>query len=124
MKIKPCRKCGGTDLKIWDCGYSSFNVGGVKCNGCKHEVNVSPCGCDPKKELIRAWNKDKPSVEEQRDALLVACKKASEHIREMREAFRTGALTCCDGKSAERSNQNADIDLVLEKALELCKERK
>ncbi|MFI5113519.1 MAG: hypothetical protein ACHP7J_00140 [Terriglobales bacterium] len=61
MKAKPCRKCGGTDLSIWDCGYSSFNVGGVKCKKCGHEVKVSPCGCDPKEELIKAWNADKLS---------------------------------------------------------------
>ena len=32
--ILPCKKCGSTDIKLYDCGYSSFNCGGGKCQRC------------------------------------------------------------------------------------------
>lgn len=80
-KLKKCRKCGSSDLKIGDCGYSSFNVGWVTCQKCGHEVKVSPCGCFPEGELIAAWNADKPSVEEQ----LAAAKK---QIRQLKKELR------------------------------------
>lgn len=79
MKLKPCRKCGSKDVDIWDCGYSSFNVGGIKCLSCGHEVKVSPCGLDPQDELITAWNKDKPTIEEQ----LKAAKKEIRRLKKL-----------------------------------------
>ena len=67
MKAKPCRKCGFPTPLLRDCGYSAFNVGTVTCGNpkCGHEIKVSPCGFQPDAELIAAWNKDKPTVEEQ-----------------------------------------------------------
>jgi len=62
-RAKPCRKCDSKDIKIWDCGYSSFNVGGAKCNNCGHEVKLSPCGCYPRDEIISAWNRDSKEPE-------------------------------------------------------------
>lgn len=56
-KAKPCRECGGKDIEIGDCGYSSFNVGWGKCKKCGFEVKVSPCGCFPHDEIVERWNK-------------------------------------------------------------------
>ena len=41
MKAKPCPKCGSKDLNIGDCGYSSFNIAWVRCNGCQLVVKVT-----------------------------------------------------------------------------------
>lgn len=55
IKIKPCKKCGGTNIKLWDCGYSSFNPGGGKCE-CGHEVQ-GEAGCNPTQtDLASIWN--------------------------------------------------------------------
>lgn len=77
-KLKPCRKCGSANIKISDCGYSSFNVGTVKCKKCGHNIVLSPCSCFPNNELIAAWNKDKPTTEEQ-------LKDAKATIRKLRK---------------------------------------
>ena len=62
-KLRPCIKCGSkTDAKVWDCGHSSFNVGGVICK-CGNEVKVEPCDCYPTDELIRVWNVANPTPE-------------------------------------------------------------
>lgn len=56
MKIKPCKKCGSTEVKLHDCGYSSFNPGGGTCK-CGFKVTET-LGCDPDKEvLIEVWNR-------------------------------------------------------------------
>lgn len=49
--------------------------------------------------------------------LLEACKKALEHVRELREAWRTGALSECDGRGGQRSNLNVDVEVALAKAI-------
>ena len=60
MKLKPCVRCGSTNVEISDCGYSSFNVGEAVCQACDYEVKVSPCGCcSPKEEIARAWNRER-----------------------------------------------------------------
>lgn len=58
IKVLPCVKCGSENIDINDCGYSSFNVAWGKCEDCKHEVKISPCGCDITKTAIaKTWNK-------------------------------------------------------------------
>lgn len=56
MAIKACKKCGSKDIKLWDCGYSSFNPGGGECNKCGFKVE-GEAGCLPPKGLLeRIWN--------------------------------------------------------------------
>ncbi len=62
-KIMRCIECGSTDIKIWDCGYSSFNVGGAKCNKCGNETELKCCGCFPEEEIIRSWNNANPTYD-------------------------------------------------------------
>lgn len=52
-KLKPCWKCGSSDLNRGDCGYSSFNICWVKCNHCGYEVKG---GGD---DMGLMWNKDR-----------------------------------------------------------------
>jgi hypothetical protein len=63
ISFNPCAKCGSEDLEILNCGYSSFNVGHVKCKACKHEVKLNLCHWDDSGayvELAKAWNAWKP----------------------------------------------------------------
>lgn len=54
-RLKPCKICGSTKIKLWDCNYSSFNPGGGECeNG--HKVS-GEAGCLPTEaDLARIWN--------------------------------------------------------------------
>ncbi len=55
-EIKPCKKCKGTDILFYDCGYSSFNYGGGKCRTCGFTASEM-CGTFPEEEiLIKYWN--------------------------------------------------------------------
>lgn len=66
-KLKPCLKCGENKLKLWDCGYSSFNVGGVKCE-CVYKKEWNTLSCFPEEDIIKLYNtfyqkeKSKPIV--------------------------------------------------------------
>jgi transcription elongation factor Elf1 len=61
-KINNCIKCGSDDIKVHDCGYSSFNCGGAKCNNCGNEKKVNYNeGID---DVIDSWNKHSPTVED------------------------------------------------------------
>ena len=57
IDVAPCVKCGGDDIDIYDCGYSTFNVGGGECRTCGHKVTNNHLGCFPTKtELAAIWN--------------------------------------------------------------------
>lgn len=80
-------------------------------------------------ERLRAWIEDYNSVmpkdfarsllaeSEQAQRLRKACKKALYHVRELREAWMTGALSEHDGKGGLRSNRNVDVESQLSAAL-------
>lgn len=60
LQLKPCIKCGGHDIIIGDCGYSSFNIAYGKCQNkeCKHEVTFN-CGVNiSEKEIVEVWNRE------------------------------------------------------------------
>lgn len=50
-------------------------------------------------------------------ALLKACMSALEHIRELEQAWMTGAINECDGKGGTRSNRNAEVRVELAAAI-------
>lgn len=56
MEILPCKKCGSTEIEIGDCNYSSFNVGGGTCRGCKNASNGTVGTFPTQEEMIRIWN--------------------------------------------------------------------
>jgi hypothetical protein len=57
IKIKPCIKCGNKDIKIYNCGYSTFNVSWGECS-CGHKVEIKNCNWDiTDNEIIKRWNK-------------------------------------------------------------------
>ena len=65
VKLKPCKKCGSKNIRLWDCGYSSFNPGGGECLKC-HATVKGEAGCLPTSATLASiWNKgQKLMVEE------------------------------------------------------------
>ena len=60
---------------MWDHGYSSYNIGGIKCKGCKHEIKVSPCDIFPTQQFITIWNNDKKEFMKKKTKLKNEIKK-------------------------------------------------
>ena len=56
------------------------------------------------------------------DALLAAATAALEHLNELREAWRSGALDEHDGRGGERSNRNVRVCVDLRQAVEAVRE--
>jgi hypothetical protein len=54
--------------------------------------------------------------------LLEAAKKAREHILELEDAFRSGALNSCDGRNGLRSDTIVDIHVALDGAIAAAEE--
>lgn len=83
MKLKPCKICGSKNIRLHDCGYSSFNCGGGTCeNG--HYSGISTLGCFPTQdELAKVWNDgQKPTAEEK---LKAENKKLRKQIHELKK---------------------------------------
>lgn len=49
--------------------------------------------------------------------LVIAVRYALIHVQELREAWRTGAISEHDGKGGLRSNRNVDVEVRLSNAL-------
>lgn len=65
MRLKPCKVCKSTKIKLWDCGYSSFNPGGGECHR-GHKIQ-SEAGCMPtQNDLARIWNTGQRLTSEER----------------------------------------------------------
>lgn len=77
----PCWKCGSTNIDIWDCGYSAFNVGGAKCNGCGHEVKLDICGPYPREDIIAKWNSNKKTFKK-------SLENMKQNVKLMEEALK------------------------------------
>ena len=84
-KIRPCLECGSTDIKIWDCGYSSFNVGGATCNSCGNKTKLSVCGCFPEGDIITQWNSHNPNLEEAIEKIHLSTKNLKKQIQKNRD---------------------------------------
>ena len=83
MRIKACKKCGSVDIKIYDCGYSTFNNGGGECRSCGHKSSLSSLGCCPSMDsLIGIWNNgQKPSYAEKLKQERRKCSKLRKQLR-------------------------------------------
>ena len=64
-QMLPCKDCKSKDINFNDCGYSSFNSGGGRCNKCGRQ-HYATVGLYPSlKELVDNWNEgQKPTYEE------------------------------------------------------------
>lgn len=75
-RAKPCLHCGSKNIVWKDCGYSSFNCGTVKCEGCGFELNLENLGCLPESEIRSAWNG-------QRNKAIRRLKKLRQEVKEL-----------------------------------------
>ena len=84
MKIQPCKKCNSTDIKLYDCGYSSFNCGGGTCRNCGFIVTVSTLRVFPtQRDLTVVWNDgQKPTPTERLDVERKKTRKLRKQLRE------------------------------------------
>lgn len=91
-KLDPCPKCKNKkDFDILNCGYSSFNVGHVKCLKCGYEVNSGLVGifdneCIP--ELINLWNRKVRAFKKKKskeDELLSEKRKSRQLRKQLRD---------------------------------------
>ncbi len=75
-KVNNCKKCGNKDVKINNCGYSTFNDGSAKCEKCKKgdSMNVK------KEDIIKLRKISGQSI--------MDCKKALEQTDNLDEAFK------------------------------------
>lgn len=68
MTLRACKKCGSTNIKLWNCGYSSFNPGGGECKDCGAQAK-GETGCLPTQEhLAKIWNDAQQPTEAEEDA--------------------------------------------------------
>lgn len=94
-------------------GKGFMNIAEVR--GWGHLVGVSTCNMEADDAMaIQAAN---GILAASSPDLLDACEKALAHVRELREAWRTGALGECDGRGGQRSNRNVDVEVALAKAI-------
>lgn len=88
--VAPCLKCGGENIHIGDCGYSSFNVAYGKCQNpqCKHEVKFN-CGWDvEQKAIVEVWNKanDIDLLIEQKLNSIATLKEEMKELQKLKKA--------------------------------------
>jgi len=87
-----CLKCGGSDIGLVDCGYTTFNPGDAICK-CGNTVHVSTCGDPARASLVYAWNKNNPKPQEavaKLDKQIAALKKEQDRIIKL---FKIGKPT-------------------------------
>lgn len=66
--------------------------------------------------LVLCWN-EHDKVVAQRDELVEAAKSALSHVRELEDAWLTGAIRETDGNGGTRSTRNTEVRLQLSDAL-------
>lgn len=57
------------------------------------------------------------NLQDENARLRKACDGALEHVQELREAWRSGAINESDGGGGTRSNRNVDVEVTLRDAL-------
>ena len=57
IHVAPCIDCDNSNITLFECGYSMFNVGGGICRNCGREVNgpVDSFGCNTD-QMASVWN--------------------------------------------------------------------
>lgn len=68
LNLEPCPKCKKGTLTPFDCGYSSFNVCGIKCS-CGYSMDRNGDWEVP--ELVKAWNTLHKPQKTERDRVVI-----------------------------------------------------
>jgi len=82
-KVNNCIKCGSDDIKVHDCGYSSFNCGSAKCRNCGNEKKVTYN--EDINGVIDSWNKHSPIVKDYIEILHKKIEKYKENIEKTKK---------------------------------------
>lgn len=64
IKLRPCRVCGSTRIRLWDCGEQESNVGGGSCKECNFSTSQAVSYLPEYNELALVWNKANHSTEQ------------------------------------------------------------
>lgn len=83
--INACYKCGEKDVKIRNCGYSSFNVGSGECPSCGFKVNASNGDWDNDDWIINEWNFRNPTKEQEIERLEKQVNTLQEKIKKLKK---------------------------------------
>jgi hypothetical protein len=82
--INCCKDCGSIDIKIQDCGYTTFNCGQVECRKCKNDIQIQLGPDENHKTLIKAWNKKNPTKEQEVKLLEKSISEITEKIKKVK----------------------------------------
>lgn len=95
-KTNPCIECGGIDIKILNCGYSSFNAGHAKCRGCGREINENNFDDGPSGDLylVKCWNKANPTKKQQVVLLGKEIPRMEQRLKEKKTLLRKLKKEC------------------------------
>ena len=106
-----CKVAPKTVIKWFDSGRLKGHR--LPCGGCQRRI--------PREYLIKFLTDHGMPLGELDDnpegAFTMACRKALEHVVELREAWRVGAITESDGQGGTRSNRNVEVEGLLRAAL-------
>lgn len=64
VELEECYYCGSKDIKLEDCGYSSFNIGTATCMGCGFQIKAGVNCITPESELAMKWNGEAQRVDD------------------------------------------------------------
>jgi len=84
-KINVCVKCGSNDIKISNCGYSSFNAGSGKCNKCGNKRIANNGSWSNDDWIIAEWNDSNPTKEQEIDRLEFQIQTLQRQIEDARQ---------------------------------------
>ena len=94
VKVKPCKTCKSKNIRLHDCGYSSFNVGGGECLNCGKCSTSQNISCNPtKKELARIWNDGQKPTEIER--LKAIGNRDKRKLAKLRKQLRDAGIDPC-----------------------------
>lgn len=100
----PCHKCGGRRVDYYDCGYSTFNPGHVKCRQCGFKVEAPNCdSLNPWPVLEKAWDHANKNI--QVDSI-----EQLKEILASRRPIQTCSMTLCIGDLLEIIKLKNDVD--------------
>ena len=52
--IQACPSCSSYDVRVSDCGYTTYNPGKATCNNCGHAVKAQHV--DSERDMVPVWN--------------------------------------------------------------------
>jgi hypothetical protein len=126
MDVRPCIKCGSTNVLIYDNNYSSFNCGGGKCQACGFKVSKSIGSNPTKAELTEVWNSgNKPPKQDEevhpRTAICFWCHERFPYpydgtAEQQAEALTTHTMTCMKNPMHQISMLKAEIQRLQQEA--------